>query len=103
MSFPPGQDPGGYCPTTPPSSPDTSAARSHGAGRCHHALEQDRLGLTSEIKWEKVGPGIVERYEQFVALFFDQLLARRAFMRVMFTHNVHVPTGLTPAQAGESY
>ncbi len=65
--------------------------------------EKQRLGLTSEIKWEKVGPGVVERYEQFIALFFAQLGARRAFMRVMFTHNVHVPTGLTPEQAGESY
>lgn len=65
--------------------------------------EKQRLGLTSEIKWEKVGPGLVDRYEQFVSVFFDQIAARRAFMRVMFTHNVHVPTGLTPEQAGESY
>jgi hypothetical protein len=69
------------------------------------ALHADilRLGLTSEIKWVKVGPGIVERYEQFIALFFKQILARRAFMRVMFTHNVRVPTGLTPEQASNSY
>jgi hypothetical protein len=65
--------------------------------------EKQRLGLTSEIKWEKVGPGIVERYERFVAVFFEQIRADRAFMRIMFTHNVHVPAGLTHEQSSESY
>lgn len=38
--------------------------------------QRQRLGLTSEIKWEKVGPRIVERYEKFIAAFFDQIAAR---------------------------
>ncbi len=67
-------------------------------------LEQrQRLGLNSEIKWEKVGPGVVERYEHFIAAFFDQIQARRVFLRVMFTHNVRVPVGLTREQLGDSY
>ncbi|MEY2879623.1 MAG: hypothetical protein RLZZ15_2003 [Verrucomicrobiota bacterium] len=64
---------------------------------------RQRLGLNSEIKWEKVGPGVVERYEQFIAAFFDQIAARRVFLRVMFTHNLHAPIGLTREQLGDSY
>lgn len=65
--------------------------------------ERRRLGLTSEIKWEKVGPGVVERYERFIAEFFNQIAARRVSMRVMFTHNARTPVGLTSEQLGESY
>jgi len=65
--------------------------------------EKQRLGLTSEIKWEKAGPGVVERYESFVRVFFDQIAAGRAHMRIMFTQNAHVPTGLTNEQLGETY
>jgi hypothetical protein len=65
--------------------------------------QRQRLGLTSEIKWEKVGPGVVERYERFITAFFDQITARRVFMRVMFTHNARAPVGLTPEQMGDSY
>lgn len=61
------------------------------------------LGLNSEIKWEKAGPGVVERYEHFIAAFFDQILARRVFLRVMFTHNARVPVGLSQEQLGDSY
>ncbi len=67
-------------------------------------LESKRsLGLTSEIKWEKVGPGVVERYGTFITRFFDEIAARRVFMRVMFTHNFRVPVGLTKEQQDESY
>lgn len=67
-------------------------------------MEQRRaLGLTSEIKWEKVGPGVVERYELFIAAFFNQIVARRVVARVMFTHNARAPVGLTPEQMGDSY
>lgn len=61
------------------------------------------LGLTSEIKWQKVGADVVERYEQFMHEFFDQIAAGRVFMRVMFTQNAQVPTGLTREQEVESY
>lgn len=61
------------------------------------------LGLTSEIKWEKTGPGVVDRYEQFIRVFFDEIAAGRAWMRVMFTQNARVPVGLTVEQQNESY
>lgn len=65
--------------------------------------EKVRLGLTSEIKWSKVDAGLVERYEQFTRLFFDQMEARRLCMRVMFTQNALVPVDLSIAQLSESY
>jgi hypothetical protein len=61
------------------------------------------LGLTSEIKWQKVDASVVERYEQFLETFFDQMAAGLVFMRVMFTKNSHVPVGLTKEQHEESY
>ena len=61
------------------------------------------LGLNSEIKWQKVGADVVERYEQFMREFFDQIAAGRVCMRVMFTQNAQVPTGLTREQEEESY
>ena len=36
-------------------------------------------------------------------MFFDAIVEGRVFMRVMFTHNMRVPVGLTTEQAGESY
>jgi hypothetical protein len=65
--------------------------------------QKHRLGLTSEIKWEKVGPGLVDRYAHFIRAFFDEMAAGRVFARVMFTQNLHVPIGLTPEQHAESY
>ena len=65
--------------------------------------EKKRLGFTSEIKWSKVDAGLVDRYEQFIRLFFDEIAAGRVFLRVMFTHNMRVPVGLTAEQVAESY
>lgn len=62
-----------------------------------------QLGLTSEIKWEKVDLGVVERYEQFLHVFFDEIAAGHVFMRVMFTQNARVPVGLSPEQSADSY
>ena len=61
------------------------------------------LGLTSEIKWEKVGAGVVDRYEQFVHEFFNQVAAGRAWIRVMFTQNAQVAIGLSREQEEERY
>lgn len=65
--------------------------------------KRQQLGLTSEIKWEKVGPGIVDRYQKFIATFFDQIKAGRVFLRVMFTQNARAPIGLTAEQMSDSY
>ena len=67
------------------------------------AHQKQRLGLTSEIKWEKVDLGVVDRYERLITAFFDYVRDRRLFVRVMFTHNIHQPVGLAPEQLGESY
>jgi hypothetical protein len=61
------------------------------------------LGLTSEVKWEKTDLKIVDRYEKMLRTFFTEVAAGRVVVRIMFTQNVHVPVGLTPAQQAESY
>lgn len=61
------------------------------------------LGLTSEVKWEKTDLKIVDRYEQLIATFFDEIAAGRLFVRVMFTQNARVPTGLTSLHREERY
>ncbi|ATC63844.1 hypothetical protein CMV30_07735 [Nibricoccus aquaticus] len=65
--------------------------------------KKTHLGLTSEIKWQKVGADVVERYEEFLATFFDQMAAGRLHMRVMFTHNTQVAVGLSRDQQDQSY
>ncbi len=65
--------------------------------------KKSELGITSEIKWEKVGPGVVERYEHFLALFFSEIASGHAFMRVMFTQNANVATGLTQEHHDNAY
>jgi hypothetical protein len=61
------------------------------------------LGLNSEIKWQKVGADVVERYEHFIREFFDQIAGGRICMRIMFTQNAHVATSLSREQEQESY
>jgi hypothetical protein len=65
--------------------------------------KKTELGLTSEIKWSKVDAGVVERYEQFVKVFFDEIAAGNAFVRVMFTQNAQVAEGLTAEQRQQEY
>lgn len=64
---------------------------------------KQKLGLTSELKWSKVDAGVVDRYERFVSIFFDEIEATHAFMRVMFTHNRMAPIGLSAEQHAVSY
>lgn len=61
------------------------------------------LGLTSEVKWEKTDLKIVDRYERMVEAFFDEIALGRLFVRIMFTQNARVATGLTTEHYDESY
>lgn len=64
---------------------------------------KNHLGLLHEIKWAKTDLSCVERYTEFIRVFFDLIASGHIFMRVMFTHNYHAPTGLTPEQHADSY
>ncbi len=61
------------------------------------------LGLTSEVKWEKTDLKIVDRYERMVEAFFNEIALGRLFVRIMFTQNARVATGLTTEHHDESY
>lgn len=50
--------------------------------------------LFSEAKWSKVTAQYLDRYAALVDSFFDHVVADRVKVRVMFTQNVHRPTGL---------
>ena len=61
------------------------------------------LGLTAEIKWQKVSGGYLDRYLQLMDAFFDLVAQDQVKVRVMFTQMRHVPIGLTPAHVEEAY
>lgn len=48
-----------------------------------------KAGITSEVKWSKVGPYEVERYKVLVEKFFDLIHDGKIRMRVMFRQNIH--------------
>lgn len=68
----------------------------------HHLAEvEERLNgiresvrLTAEVKWQKVTAQYLDRYVAFVDEVFDLLEERKLKMRVMFTQNIFVATGL---------
>ena len=53
------------------------------------------LNLHAEVKWQKVTAAYLEKYKQLMGTFFDLVADDRVKVRVMFTQNRFVPTGLT--------
>lgn len=60
------------------------------------------LGITGEIKWERVNTSVADRYIEFMSTLFALVGAGRIKIRVMFTQNRHV-AALTPEQRDTSY
>lgn len=56
------------------------------------------LGLTAEIKWQKVSSGYLEKYKALMTVFFRMVAADLVKVRIMFTQKAYVPKGLTPEQ-----
>jgi adenylate kinase family enzyme len=56
------------------------------------------LGLTCEVKWNNISPSTADRFIKVADLFFDHIEAGGIKFRAMFTHNIHVPVGLTDEQ-----
>jgi len=65
--------------------------------------KKTELGLTSEVKWKKTDASVVERYEELIAAFFDEVEAGRVIGRIVFTQNARVARGLTPEHFEEEY
>jgi hypothetical protein len=68
-------------------------------------LEQYKAGLNlhREVKWQKVTENYLETYKTLVDGFFDEVAAGRVKVRVMFTQNQFIPTGLSPDQRRAEY
>ncbi len=62
-----------------------------------------QLNLYQEVKWQKVTENYLEKYKALMDAFFDEVAAGRAKVRVMFTQNQFVPTGLSPDQRRAEY
>ena len=61
------------------------------------------LNLNREIKWEKVTKNYLEKYKEFISYYFTFIATSRLRVRLMFTQNMHVPTGLSREQIDERY
>ena len=60
-------------------------------------------GLSGEIKWSKSTESRLEGYSKLVSVFFDEVMAGHAKMRVMFTHDYHEPIGLSDQHRANAY
>ena len=60
-------------------------------------------GITSEIKWSKVGPIEARVYLPLMQSFFQEIQAGNLKMRVMFRQNAHVPQKLSSEQKKQEY
>jgi hypothetical protein len=64
---------------------------------------KSRLFLRGEVKWQKVTKTYLEKYEQTIDAFFDEVAADRMKVRIMFTNNQYVPQGLNAEQRKNEY
>jgi hypothetical protein len=62
-----------------------------------------RLNLHREAKWQRVTENYLEKYAALMDGFFDEVAAGRVKVRVMFTQNQFIPTGLSPEQRRAEY
>lgn len=62
-----------------------------------------KLNLYKEVKWQKVTENYLEKYKGLMDAFFDEVAAGRAKVRIMFTQNQFIPTGLSPEQRRAEY
>ena len=61
------------------------------------------LNLHREVKWQKVTENYLEKYKGLMDAFYDEVAAGLIKIRIMFTQNMIVPTGLTSEQRREGY
>jgi hypothetical protein len=65
--------------------------------------EKQRLNLFGELKWSKVTANYVAKYESLMRVFFHEVRAKHARVRIMFRQNAHVPVGLSQDQIEGAY
>ena len=65
--------------------------------------KKEELNLFNELKWQRVTEQYLDKYIEFISLYFDFIKTGRIKTRIMFTHNVYVPVGLSKAQIENEY
>lgn len=60
-------------------------------------------GIESEVKWEKTSPYDVDRYQQLMHVYFNEIEQGNLRTRIMFRANSLVPHGLSPQQQRDEY
>lgn len=53
--------------------------------------KKEELNLSSELKWTKVSGNYLEKYLEFMELYFDFVKSGRIKVRIMFTQNMYRP------------
>ena len=73
--------------------------------RIQKKLENTRgeAGIKSEIKWSKVTPDWLDGYKKIIDAFFEEILAEKLKVRIMFRQNAHTPINLTSEQKEHQY
>jgi uncharacterized protein DUF3800 len=60
--------------------------------------EKRRLNLYGEVKWSKVSEPYLSKYQELIAVFFEEVRNGHLKIRIMFRQNMHQPVGLTEDQ-----
>lgn len=61
------------------------------------------LGLTHELKWQNVDQSCVDRYIEFIKIYFSYVATSRLKVRIMFTQNMRVPINLLKRHHDDQY
>lgn len=61
------------------------------------------LNLYAEVKWEKVTDRYLEKYQQLILPFFNEVGQGHLRVRIMFRQNAHIPRGLSRDQVDWEY
>ncbi len=63
----------------------------------------NQLGLTDEIKWQKVNEFHLEKYLQLMDVFFQIVASGKIKVRIMFTQNANIATNLLSHHIDNEY
>lgn len=65
--------------------------------------KKNELGITAEMKWNKITPQFKQQYIEYIELFLNLMIDGRFKMRIMFQQNDLVPINLTTDQLDNSF
>jgi hypothetical protein len=65
--------------------------------------KKQELGLHHELKWQNVDQSCVDRYIEFIKVYFEYVASSRLKVRIMFTQNMNVPRNLEQRHHDDRY